>query len=195
MISVFAAKYRREPTDDRSLHGSYSIQTSNSFVRTPTALVPHFLTFFLLVPSISFSPFLLLLRPKTDSGHGGSSTGRRRRFCMPRVPCHTRQQARKSNFHRETYYLPSRVSRRGTGHYREPRFRNTSWKLSAAIVREIDKRRHTSFLLFLRFRETRNILLLKLTILFSRSRLRLSLNRRIWIESAAGISRPMPFLE
>lgn len=62
--------------------------------------------------------FLLSFWPKTDSGHGGSGATAGRPFCMPRVPCHTRQQARKSNFHRETYYTPpSRVYRASSEAY------------------------------------------------------------------------------
>lgn len=113
-----AAKYRN--VRQSNVCGSYSIQIGRTVsFPTPTALVPHFLAFSLssFLPLRSFH-FLLSFWPKTDSGHGGSGATAARPFCMPRVPCHTRQQARKSNFHRETYYTPpSRVYRASSEAY------------------------------------------------------------------------------
>lgn len=122
----------------------------------------HFLLSFFLPPSSSFWP-------KTDSGHGSSTTAGRP-FCMPRVPCHTRQQARKSNFHRETYYtrrlvhIHDRVSskayhrRLGTGgiiawppirererEREEEETRVVSGNFAAIVIGDWQKAPHTSF--------------------------------------------------
>lgn len=140
----------------------------------------HFLLSFFLPPSSSFWP-------KTDSGHGSSTTAGRP-FCMPRVPCHTRQQARKSNFHRETYYTRRLVHIHDRGscivegippkarngrHYRvaadsregereRRRRRNTRrlWKLCCHCDWRLTKGATHILLLFLRFRERQEISLL-----------------------------------
>lgn len=106
---------------------------------------------------------------------------------MPRVPCHTRQQARKSNFHRETYYTRRLVHIHDRGscivegippkarngrHYRvaadsregerERRRRNTRrlWKLCCHCDWRLTKGATHILLLFLRFRERQEISLL-----------------------------------
>lgn len=101
-------------TDNRS--GSYAIpigHTCASFA-LPLPVLPYFRAFSLPVRRSSFH-FILSFLP--SFARFRKQIRDTRRSVLHAVLCHTRQQARKSNFHRETYYQPSReydVPRRNT---------------------------------------------------------------------------------
>lgn len=91
--------------DNRS--GSYAIPIGHTIsFALPPRLYPIFapsLSPFFAYPSIPFSPSFSLLLPLPTENKFGT-----RRSVLHAVPCHTREQTRKSNFHRRTYYQLSR---------------------------------------------------------------------------------------
>ena len=107
---------------DRTGNRSSSYAIPNGHTCASFALPPHYSLYPIFAPSLS--PFFAhrsisfaLFFPPSLFASDRKQIRDTRRSVLHAVLCHTRQQARKSNFHRETYYQPSReydVPRRNT---------------------------------------------------------------------------------